>query len=199
MDRPMPFDTLPVLHSFKIRYAWTSGNSLSTTLSPTQLIQSWFCTYDSSTTVMSIVQSLRFKYAEMWIGSAGGGIFTPQTAALGWEAETTFGRDQIKQDLSITASQAAHVLLRPLKGTASAQWQSTQSTQPWNLIIAGSQGAILDLCCDVLLNASPLSATNNSFKTVTATPGVGICYFINLQVNAAPTLTLSPQSVVTIS
>jgi hypothetical protein len=199
VDRPLPFSTGPVITGYRVRYQVTSSSAITTTVSPTQLIQSWFCTYDSSTTVMSVVQAVRIRYVEGWLGSGGGSIFTPNTLGLGWQAATNFGRDVIKQDLSITASQAAHVRLNPVKGAASSEWQTTQSNQPWTLVLAVSQGAILDICCDVLLNSSPVSATNNAFKTVSATPGVGIVYFINLVTAAGGSLTLQPQGVVSIS
>jgi hypothetical protein len=188
-----------MVSSFKVRYQQTSSSPIFTNVTPTQLIQSWFCTYDSATTVMSVVQALRVRHVEGWLGSGGGSIFTPNTLGIGWQAATSFGRDVIRQDLSITASQAAHVRLLPVKGAASAEWQTSQSTQPWTLVLAVSQGAIVDICCDVILNSSPLSSTNNTFKTVSATPGVGIVYFLNLITAAGGSLTLQPQGVVTIS
>jgi hypothetical protein len=149
---------------------------------------------------LSIVNAVRFRHTELWCGSGGGSIFTPNTAALGWQAETTFGRDVLRQDMSITASQAAHVKLLPIKGTSSAEWQTTQSSQPWTMILAGSIGAILDICCDVLLNASPLSSTANNFKSVTNTPVAGAVYFTNLITTAGTgSLVLVPQGVLNIT
>lgn len=197
LDRPLQLTSFRTYSNMKVRYINTQNNAAQWTMSPAQLITSLFVVgeYGLSNKVISIVEAVRVRYVEAWTGSQGGSTFAPQQLSLGWEANDYFGRDVMKNDVSITASQAAHVRLTPVKGHTSSMWQSSASTQPWILQAYTTVATVLDICFDFTMNYAPLAVTANADLTVAASPADGRVYFTLLQTSAGTSNTWTPQGV----
>jgi len=183
VPHPIPFQTVAMLKSFKVRYYATAIGSTTWNIQPFQLINSWFCSFVDATHVQSCVQAIRFRFAEAWVASSNPATAIPlvaNTLMLGWEAGTNFGRDYQVQDLSMGATSVAHVKLLPIKGSTSMMWQESGGNQPWVMVAQNPVNTVLDICCDVILNMGETSATSNTPVVVVSTPNVGSLYFTKL-------------------
>lgn len=185
---PMLRDT--IVSRFTQRYA--NANTTSTaigTLQPYQLINSNFVTVDvaASKTVMSVINAIKIIKVEAWSppGPAETATaYSGNTLRLGWVSSESgnpnFGRDKFVTDTTM-GIENAHCVLRPIKGTVTAMWQTSGSNQPWDLYYSIPVSGVMDITFEFTWNNAESATSDNGTVTLaTDTPAPGVIYVLVL-------------------
>lgn len=187
---------LPMLHDqpvfpYTVRYACTETTAtLTGSMQPFQLINSLFCARTGANTVESIVNAVKFRYAEAWCppGIASGAssfaaAYNGNTIRLTWinsgSGNPNFGRDVGVSDTTMSVV-PAHVILRPTRGSSQDQWQLSGSNQPWDMAYFLPPASVLDIHLLVCLNSQESATNDNSAVTTVGTPANGVLYHVSL-------------------
>jgi len=185
-DRGLMIYSLPannsdrVWRNFKLRYQVTS-TGITQVVNVGSIIQNLFCVYNSSTSVVSLVDMLKVRLFEMWCpptSSGGGAAYVSNTMEFGFVGGTEFGRSNTKSCTSMGIA-PMHLVVRPPAGSTARMWQNSMTNQPWEISFLLPYSTVLDFSFDVLLNTDPGQFSVNGAITTSATPDGGILYQLN--------------------
>jgi hypothetical protein len=194
----------PVVIARNIRMRYQLTGSSSMTVEAFQLINSIFVHPESGSLVQSVIDSLRLKFVEVWLGSIQGGSsaasFVPTTLNVGFVDNSNFGSGRFVSDTSMTTS-PAHVKLRSNPRESSGMWQSSAGNQQWTISFGTLPvSSIVDFVFDCRFNNHVGAASENNNISVTTTNPVGTLGFLNLvQPNNTQSSVWSPLGVLAVT
>ncbi len=185
-----------IISNFVIRYQVTSGGGFINFTAP-ELIQSVFVVLQMGTAVVSIVDSVRINYVELWAPPAAATssvAYGGNTARLAWLNTGPFAGPARQSGVTDTSlsNEPAHVLLRPQRNGVTSMWQNFISDSSWQLEAQVETGAVLDISFSFTLQMLENGVNQNSPLSRTNTPQAGLVYMTELQ-HGGSAATLIPQ------
>jgi hypothetical protein len=144
----------------------------------------------TTTNIVQMFEAVQIVSIKMWSSAdQSSGIFLPRTVAAEFSgtAAGVYGPQAKASDMSVGSTHVGKIMIRPPRGSQSAQWQSGSTSSPAQFFsITAGTGAVLDITLNLTVTGD--SRSSNNSVTVNGPAAVGQVYWLSLDNNAGGNL-----------
>jgi hypothetical protein len=151
---PQIKSNIELKHRFRFQASGTAGTITTSSITPTELLQSMGVMATSTTSGRPIFESFKINLVEAWTTSSAAGFGSTITLLWGDSTQGAANNNLEVSDTTVSSAFPAHIMTSPPRGSNASFWQNGQASV--NLFeITYSAGSVVDVhVTGILLDGS---------------------------------------------